>query len=176
MLTSEVAALYVEAQSKILKLHQLTIDDAKESLNIILANADEKMDAITKNITLPTTGNNGVQVTWSSSNPDVISTTGVVTRPAMDAEDATVTLTATLSYEGLTDTKEFTVKVLKEFSEQAAAEVDASKLVIYNQDNIKGNIRLATKGENGSTITWVSSDPEIIKVQPKLKQQEIQLF
>ena len=161
--SSEVAALYVEAQSKILKLHQLTIDDAKESLNIILANADEKMDAITKNITLPTTGNNGVQVTWSSSNPDVISTTGVVTRPAMDAEDATVTLTATLSYEGLTDTKEFTVKVLKEFSEQAAAEVDASKLVIYNQDNIKGNIRLATKGENGSTITWVSSDPEIIK-------------
>lgn len=159
----EVLALYTEAQSKILALNELVLNDAKDAMNIILANEEEKIDAVTKNIILSTKGNNGVIVTWSSSNEAVISNTGVVTRPATNALDEIVTLTATFTYEGLTTTKEFIVTVLKEYSEQAITDLDASKLAIHNQDNIKGNIRLATKGENGSTITWVSSSPEIIK-------------
>lgn len=50
---------------------------------------------ITNNLNLPTQGSNGSTITWESSAPDVISTTGVVTRPAVGSPDATVTLTAT---------------------------------------------------------------------------------
>lgn len=52
---------------------------------------------VTNDIQLPTVaGTANVPVQWSSSVPDVISNTGTVTRPLLF--DATVTLTATMSY------------------------------------------------------------------------------
>ena len=49
--------------------------------------------AVTKNLNLPTTLENGVSVSWASSEPETVSDTGVVTRA--DSEK-TVTLTATM--------------------------------------------------------------------------------
>mgnify|MGYP000893964818 FL=1 len=43
-------------------------------------------------VTLATTGANGTTITWASSNAAVISTAGVITRPASDAAEVTVTL------------------------------------------------------------------------------------
>lgn len=59
---------------------------------------------ITEDLNLPANS----EITWSSSNPPVISNDGKVTRPT--TEDATVTLTATSSEE--TKTLNFTVKAL----------------------------------------------------------------
>ena len=53
------------------------------------------LSAVTANLSLPTTGENGSSIAWASSDPDVISTTGVVTRPAATDAPAEVTLTAT---------------------------------------------------------------------------------
>ncbi|MZP29547.1 hypothetical protein GTO91_07490 [Heliobacterium undosum] len=52
---------------------------------------------VTRNITLLTTGSNGAQISWSSSNLNYISPNGTVQRPASGSGDATVTMTATLN-------------------------------------------------------------------------------
>jgi arabinan endo-1,5-alpha-L-arabinosidase len=67
--------------------------------------------AVTGNIPLPTAGSRGTTISWTSSNPAVISNTGVVTTPASGS--VTVTLTARISKGALTQTKVFNVTVTK---------------------------------------------------------------
>ena len=82
----------------------------KSALTLTFASGDSAT-SVTGNITLPS-GSNGVNVTWSSSNANVVSTSGVVTRPAFTNGNASVTLTATLSKGTASDTKAFNVTVL----------------------------------------------------------------
>ena len=78
--------------------------------NLDLGNLNE----VISNINLPTDLGNGITVNWASSREDVISTTGVVSRP--DQFDAVVKLTASITQQinGNTYTlaKEFTANVL----------------------------------------------------------------
>ncbi|MBD1389033.1 family 43 glycosylhydrolase [Neiella sp. HB171785] len=67
--------------------------------------------SLREDIYLPTTGAYAAAVSWESSNPAVISTLGEVTRPAAGEPDATVTLTATITLDGETATKQFTAVV-----------------------------------------------------------------
>ena len=60
--------------------------------------------AVTSNLTLPATGAQGSAVTWASSDPAVVSTTGLVTRPSASAGDASLTLTPTYSLGGQSHT------------------------------------------------------------------------
>jgi uncharacterized repeat protein (TIGR02543 family) len=53
-------------------------------------------EGITKNLYLSTTAIDGSAITWMTDDPDVISNSGAVTRPALGEEDADVTLTAIL--------------------------------------------------------------------------------
>lgn len=72
---------------------------------------------------LPLTGKRGSAIAWTSSDTDIISDTGVVTLPQ---ETTTVTLTATLTYNGKTEIKTFTIKV---WSQAAVdAEGDSEKI------------------------------------------------
>ncbi len=65
---------------------------------------------VANSVSLPTEdAENGVSISWTSSNPDIISETGEVNRPA-DA-DATVVMTATLTKGAVTDKKEFVCTV-----------------------------------------------------------------
>ena len=82
----------------------------KSTLAISFADGDSATSVI-KNITLPS-GSNGVNVSWSSTNTSVVSTAGVVTRPAFADGNASVTLTATFSKGTASDTKAFSVTVL----------------------------------------------------------------
>ena len=79
------------------------------------------LDRVKGNITLPTTGEAGSTITWTSSNPDVITdrevdgkAAGVVTRPAADASAVSVVLTAVVSNPATdeTVTRTFTATVL----------------------------------------------------------------
>jgi predicted extracellular nuclease len=84
------------------------LDEAKVAL--LLDGVD---GGVATDISLPATvGSEGVTVTWSSSNTDVIANDGTVTRPAMGSDDVTVTLTATLSLNNESVTKEFEILVL----------------------------------------------------------------
>lgn len=83
------------------------------------AMAQTDLDAIivpetaTTNIELPVKGAKAEStITWASDKPEIISTTGVVTRPASGEADAEVTLTATVTYGEATLTKSYKVKVM----------------------------------------------------------------
>ncbi|WP_298454640.1 immunoglobulin-like domain-containing protein [uncultured Cellulomonas sp.] len=58
------------------------------------------VDDVRGNITLPTAGDEGSTLTWTSSAPTVITATGEVTRPAPGAEPVEVTLTVTATRGG----------------------------------------------------------------------------
>ncbi len=79
-----------------------------------VAAAIEKLSLLPEYITdidLPDTGANDTSISWSSSDPGIISSSGKVTRPAVGNKDAVVTLTATVSKGKASDTKTFDVKV-----------------------------------------------------------------
>ncbi len=162
----EMGELYQqEAANLISKIRKLTVDDAANQLNIdrYLDEADQSAEQITRNLALPTSGKNGVSITWSSSHPAVISNSGIVQRPNAQASDVQAELTATLTYQGVSTTAVFPVTILKQFDDQQKVDLDAEQLNIYNADNVKGNLRLVTTGEQGSAITWTSSRPTVVK-------------
>jgi hypothetical protein len=160
----EAAQLYSETSVLIPKLQQLMLDSARDSLDLsnYLGAGDAGIDRVTRNLSLPSTLGNGISVTWSSSNPGVLSSSGVVTRPAGGQPNAQLVLTAHITHAGSATDKVFAVTVLAEFSDNTVAELDVSTLVIPNASNIKGNIRLAEKGPSGTDISWASSHPAIV--------------
>ncbi|MBU1019739.1 MAG: endonuclease [Firmicutes bacterium] len=67
--------------------------------------------SITSDIVLPTSSGL-VEITWHSSNEDIISTTGVVSRPLESEDNQTVTMTAYLTYNGVVFEKIFVFNVI----------------------------------------------------------------
>jgi uncharacterized repeat protein (TIGR02543 family) len=88
----------------------INIDNDYLDLAIGYAEGDYA-ESVTKDVILPLTGENNTVITWSSDNTDRISNTGVVTRP--EDESVEVVLTATITSGEKSDTKEFTLKVIK---------------------------------------------------------------
>ncbi|SEI98294.1 family 43 glycosylhydrolase [Demequina mangrovi] len=78
--------------------------------------------AVVADLDLPTTGTSGTAISWESSDPAHLSTTGDVTRPAQGEDDATVALTATIVNGSASATVTFTVVVK---ARPAAAQVGA---------------------------------------------------
>ena len=84
----------------------------KEALDRAANNMEGELIITSKttgDLTLPTSGFQNTKISWSSSNADVISNTGKVTRPAEDTE---ITLTATLTNGSESTTKEYKTTVL----------------------------------------------------------------
>ncbi|WP_276357928.1 immunoglobulin-like domain-containing protein [Cohnella caldifontis] len=71
-------------------------------------------DSVTQAVYLPTTGGNGTFIDWTSSDPEIVGTSGSVHRPAYGRGDRTVTLTATVRKGGASAERAFTLKVLEE--------------------------------------------------------------
>jgi len=91
------------------------IDQIKSYLTASsLLNGNSDSDNIISALYLPSSVMSSETITWSSNNTSVISAEGIVTRPAYGSSDASVTLTASITYSGLTDTASFafTVKSL----------------------------------------------------------------
>jgi formylglycine-generating enzyme required for sulfatase activity len=120
-------------------------------------------DGITTDITLPTTGENGSTITWSSDNPDVIASDGTVTQPTYGSGDTTVTLTATITSGGETTTVTFVVVVLEAPpTDSYIVATDTGNLVIGyalgdSAVSVTQNLTLDTTGSSGSTITWAAT-------------------
>lgn len=118
--------------------------------------------AVTSNLSLPATGSLGAKITWTSGAPAVISSSGVVTRPANGSGDATVTLQATLARGARTATRSFTVTVPERPDDAAAARAAAAALVVRNIDDVRGNLTLPSTGTGGSSVGWISSNPAVV--------------
>lgn len=110
---------------------------------------NSSLDNVSSNLNLAASVN-GVALTWSSSNPAVVSNTGVVSRSI--STNTPVTLTATSSLGVLT----FDVTVI-------APDVSTDLNAISLASRTTENLPLATKGAvNGASISWTSSNPALV--------------
>ncbi len=140
----------------------------KAALDIGYAGTDSAT-SVTQDMTLPTSGDSGTTISWTSSDTTVIADTGEVTRPAANAADATVTLTATITKNTESDTKEFTLTVLKDAGLSDTESVAAAKTALVityaqgdSETSVTQDMTLPTTGASGTTITWTSSDTTVI--------------
>jgi hypothetical protein len=117
---------------------------------------------VTTDLDLPQSGPNLSTYTWSSSNQTVVSSTGVVTRPAHGAGDATVTLTATATHGTATASKDFVVVVPEDISDSAKVTQDMAALRVWDAGAVRGNLTLPTEGPHGTAVRWHSSDPSVV--------------
>ena len=140
-----------------------------ELLNQITLGGDTFYD----DIKLPTSGESGISIVWSSSNESIVSSTGRVTRPAYGKSDALVTLTATFSKGNISKQKSFTVTIpAYNMSDADIVDADMMDLTINGHlENLMTNLYLPTRGEKGSYITWESSRPDIISHEGELLSQ-----
>ena len=76
-----------------------------------------------QNLDLPTGGKLGSQITWISSDPEVVSPNGEVTIHNLRSEQISVNLTATLHFEGRELTKIFKVSMLPKITRKEVAAV-----------------------------------------------------
>lgn len=119
---------------------------------------------VTEDIVLPVKGINGSSIEWKSDNSAIVIEDGVakVTRPAKGSENVTGKLTATIKYGTASDTKEFDVTVLAEYTDKQIAEHDAAAALeaLGDLSAVMSDITLP-EAEWGSTITWESTNPAI---------------
>ncbi len=86
--------------------------EAARALTFNTIKGDNQFDwSVVKNLNLISSLPNGISVSWSSDDAAVVSNSGVVSRPVSD--DKAVTLTATLSRNGISTTKQITVMVVQ---------------------------------------------------------------
>jgi len=112
--------------------------------------ANPSVDAVSHPLSFPASSN-GVSLSWSSSDPTVISNTGAVSRTV--TADTPVTVTATT---GLGTTLSFVFTVI---APSPSADLDAIVLASRTTENLP----LITTGTvDGSAITWASSDPQLV--------------
>ncbi len=124
--------------------------------------------SITDDIKLPTIGDDGSIITWTSSAPGLIGIGGTVTRPSYTAGDKTVTLTAVVQKGSETVIRTFTV-IVSALPKSAADVVAADKASLEigfvpgdtggTGGKVTGALSLPTTGPAGSTITWVQTSP-----------------
>lgn len=110
---------------------------------------------IISNITLPTVATRHIAINWSSSNPEVITETGEVTRPYSDQGTAAITLTATFEVEGELYEKEFEVSVKPIQASTLRAQYNFEENLTDQQDETKvGTVIGAKLGLEGGTVSY----------------------
>lgn len=135
-------------------------DVATDALN----NLSIKTQA-TSNLTLPTSATNGSTIAWISSNEDVISSTGIVTRPAEGEQDATVTLTAVAAYGSKKVTKTFTVTVPAQSSSENQQEYSDKYLSESDMSNVQVADEYLTNAGEKEIKYLLSFEPERLLVE-----------
>ncbi|MEB1805896.1 MAG: thermonuclease family protein [Bacillaceae bacterium] len=119
---------------------ELAVELDRNNLQIIFQEEDNAQ-SVTKDILLPATGINGSVVNWTSSNSEVISNEGVVTR--FD-QDVPVTLTATVTKGENSITKVFDLVVVGLHSNEG---IVVEPLIGYWNFNASGFGKLVTSGK-----------------------------
>ncbi|MFC0629317.1 family 43 glycosylhydrolase [Kribbella deserti] len=134
---SEVSVISLSDQSK--------ADGAAAALTVVHA------DDVRGNLTLPTSGQYGATVAWASSAPAVVSTDGIVRRPAHGAGDVQVTLTATTTVGTATASRQIalTVRELK-----AAAPYTGYAFSYFTGNSIPGEKIYFAASRGNNALVW----------------------
>lgn len=167
--TVELTATITKGTEKAVKTFYITVHNRGNDDKEIVEAAKEKLSVspvkLTSDtaITLPQTvgeGADSVSVTWSSSNKNVISDNGTVTRPT-GSGTTEVILTATLKKGSATAVKKFTITVYNKgetISDKQAVDFAKENLSLPEILLEGSAIELKTAADNGVSITWSSSD------------------
>lgn len=174
-------------------LRRIMIRDTSVSAETSVANAKENLelndiDYAAARLELPLYGVDNTRVIWASSNPEIISVDGVVTRPSAQQE---VTMTATITKGNVSDTKEFTFEVSAtsgeetptvEILEVIASQLDEEDITDEPRFRLTQNLNLPTEITNGRAadiggvdITWESNYPSVISADGIIFPQQYEV-
>ena len=149
---SKTITYYVAATPNPFKL----IDEAMAEVTYEVL-SDEERTKIRKNLNLPKSHKNGTKIEWSSE-PDVISSDGVVTR---GSEKVDTILTATFSYAGESLTKTFNFTILP--SVEAMLDYDVSQIDTTGFSALIKSFTLPLSGKlYGTEFSWKSENKAIV--------------
>ena len=113
--------------------------------------------SIIANLALPTEGTRVSSISWTSSNPAVITNAGAVTRPEPGEGDAMVTLTATITKGAATATKTFTVIVKERVPARLMAHYEFERSLADSTGQVGAGTVTGTRINNtGGAITYAS--------------------
>lgn len=135
-------------------IDMMLLDDDYSALQIGYVAGDSRK-YVSKQLTLPTNGENGSSVSWKSSNPQVISESGDVTAPYSECFTP-VTMTAFLSLGKFTVAKSFELSVAPNSNIEQTAKLTSEDLMALNGGNMPSMTYSATNG-NVSKIEGVCS-------------------
>ncbi|WP_315971321.1 immunoglobulin-like domain-containing protein, partial [Paenibacillus sp. N3.4] len=130
----------------------------KAALNLVYDGTDTAV-GVTKSVILPEEGTNGTTITWTSSNLLVIAANGVVNRPTNIDGDAAVTLTATITKNGVTDQKTFNLTVLKNSRTSAPL---SSDIVVTNNVAGQNDVIKVSSLQAGDLVNVYSSTGDLL--------------
>ncbi len=145
---------------------QKVIADRAWLTDVLVLNENSALDNVTADLYLPTLGNSGSTIIWTSSDTAVLNTNGAVTRPTNIYGDKNVVLTAMIMTPTASTSKIFNIKVIA-FEPSDIEEVKAdiawltdTRVLNGNSalNNIQSDLNLPTLGSNGSAIMWTISD------------------
>ncbi|MFF0911179.1 immunoglobulin-like domain-containing protein [Microbacterium enclense] len=135
---------------------------------------------VTSDLALPTTRAGGSTLTWTSSDPAVISTTGTVTRPVAGSADATVVLTPTATHGGAAVAGAGITVTVPAYAAGDSAEAELARAVADAvaaepalAGPIRGSVTLPTTGADvdatatrpgaaKAAISWSSSNEAVL--------------
>lgn len=148
--------------------------------------SDEQPDAVTKKITLPTSGPDGITISWASSDDNIVTSKGAVMPPPHSDGDANIKLTAVLEKDGVSKEVIFDIKVLaldnpSDAINAARAYVEkllegqgisVQKALSNEGCDITRGITLPAAYENGTTVTWRSDNEGALSARGEVNRGE----
>ena len=126
-------------------------------------------DTVYENMDLPVTAEDDVTISWTSSDPEVISEQGVVIRTSTDRK---VVLTAKICHGEVQKTQNYSVLVPADADANLDAVTKDLEAILLNPE-YDNDITLPEEGENGSHFTWSTSDEAVITAEGKVTRPAI---
>ncbi|OXM86923.1 DUF7594 domain-containing protein [Paenibacillus rigui] len=123
MVTTQTAAAYdnIESDLKDLQLGELT--------------------AVTSNLNFATLGAKGTNFKWTSSDEQIVTDQGVVTRPGAKLEDKSIYVNLTAVNGTITVKQRYRIIVLKDMQSAAPASADVAVTPVVVEDEVRGLIK-----------------------------------
>ncbi|MBP3360447.1 MAG: S-layer homology domain-containing protein [Clostridia bacterium] len=150
-------------------LDDVRIYEYPKSIDVLLKDAGFGVSdtaAVSSDLVLPTPEEG--TVTWISSNPEILSETGVVDRTRVEGETEEVTLYAVLNNSGLKSIKEYNFTIIaeepKEPGELELLDID-SIVGEQSKDALEKGFSLPVSTPSGKAITWSSSNTEVLEIR-----------
>ncbi|MCK9479138.1 MAG: hypothetical protein M0R40_06515 [Firmicutes bacterium] len=112
---------------------------------------------------LPALGENGSTISWTSSDENIVSAGGNITRSITG--DKYAVMTATVEKGDESRQKTFAINVMGDYTRAAEADKDALGLILRAGDignRVTQDIGLISSGSYGSKISWTSSNKAIV--------------